>query len=150
MIRSGLGRAAALAVLLAVPLGACGDDDGPDAAQASSTTTTTAVGPTPPGPTSDAVVRTTDAGPGVHVIDVVFADGKVPGGVRTETVALGGAVRLRVTSDVADRVHVHTYDVYADLAPGQPAELTLEAIVPGRHEVELEERGRPLMTLEVR
>lgn len=146
MFRSRVARACALAAVVAVLTAGCGDDDDePDAAATSTTGADSAT--TDPSTTAPSSTTTTEE---VPVIDVAFAGGQVTGGVRTETVALGETVRLRVTSDVADHVHVHTYDVLADVTPGQPAELEVVATIPGRHEVELEERGRPLLILEVR
>ena len=149
MIRSRVARACALAAALALPATACGDDEEQDAAASTTTAPGETGTSTAPEPTSDAVPRTTTEPP-APVLEVAFAGGRVTGGVRTETIALGETVLLRVTSDVADRVHVHTYDVVADVAPGQPAEIELEATIPGRHEVELEERHRQIVTLEVR
>ena len=57
---------------------------------------------------------------------------------------------LRVRSNVADHVHVHGYDLMRDVAPGKPAELTFRATIPGRFEVELEERGLQIAELTVR
>ncbi len=65
------------------------------------------------------------------------------------TVGLGDEVTIRVTADVADEVHVHTYDLYADLEPGTPGEITFVAEIPGVHEVELEGAGLLLLNLEV-
>ena len=144
MQRSLLARACVPVVVVAVLMGACGSDDDTDVA---STSTTTA----PPGtrPTTSAAPSTSSTTPANRVIELAFTGGQVSGGVRTEKVALGETVVLRVTSDVAEEVHVHTYDVVAPVAPGAPAELEVEATIPGRHEVELEERGRPLVVLEV-
>ncbi|MGH9164439.1 MAG: hypothetical protein ACRDZW_02855 [Acidimicrobiales bacterium] len=63
---------------------------------------------------------------------------------------MGDRVRLRVASDVAEEVHVHTYDVMADVAPGTTADVEFTATIPGRHEVELEKAGKALLVLEVR
>lgn len=56
---------------------------------------------------------------------------------------------MRVTADVSDEVHVHGYDVFADVAPEAPAELTLTADIPGIFEVELESSGLVLFDLQV-
>jgi heme/copper-type cytochrome/quinol oxidase subunit 2 len=64
-------------------------------------------------------------------------------------VAHGAHVTLAVTSDVADEVHVHGYDVETELEPGTPAELTFDATIPGVFEVELHESGTVLLTLQV-
>jgi len=99
---------------------------------------------TPSAPTTSTAIA-----PGRN-IDVAFAGGQVVGGPRKEAVRLGEMVRIRVTSDVADEVHVHTYDVRAEVAPQQVAEAEVTATIPGRHEVELEKSGKQLLTLEVR
>lgn len=146
----GAVRACALLALVASLSTGCGDDE-PN----TSTTVTTAATSTAASPSStvvSAAPSSTTAGTidGTRVIDVVFSHGRVAGGVRTEVVPLGDKVRLRVTSDVAEEVHVHTYDVMADVAPGQTVELELTATIPGRFEVELEKEGRQLVVLEVR
>jgi hypothetical protein len=66
------------------------------------------------------------------------------GGVRRVTVGKGRRVILIVTSDVADHVHLHGYDVMRDVAPGSPARLAFTATIVGTVEVELEDRGVPL------
>jgi hypothetical protein len=58
-------------------------------------------------------------------------------------------VRLLVRSDVADHVHLHGYDIFRDVAPGAPARLAFRATVPGRFEVELEDRGIQIAELQV-
>ncbi len=81
-------------------------------------------------------------------IEVSVLDGKVDGGGR-HTVALGTEVVLSVTSDVADEVHVHGYDVSGAVAPGEPAEIRFTADIPGVFEVELEQSAVSLLQLEV-
>ena len=144
MSRSAVARACALLTLLAVLATGCGSDD--DGA-ASPTTTTSTTGA--PGPSSSASTTSTTADDRM-TIEVAFANGSVVGGAQTVTVPKGQKVRLRVSSDVADEVHVHTYDVMADVAAGQTATLEFDASIPGRHEVELEEIGKPLLILEVK
>lgn len=167
-----IGRPSRLfAVLLALALavGACSDDDdaGDDVADRTTTsadggdgrddtttssdpgaaeTTTTEAG-TPP--TSAPPAAGGDA-PGDGVIELTIIGGNVEGGVRREQVKQNAQVTIRVTSDVADELHVHTYDLRVDLVPGQSADLTFLAKVPGVFEVELEERGKKVLELEVR
>ena len=66
------------------------------------------------------------------------------------TVEQGEKVAIVVGSDVADHVHLHGYDKFADVAPGKPARLVFVASIPGRFEVELEDRGLQIADLEVR
>jgi hypothetical protein len=75
---------------------------------------------------------------------IAVRGGKPVGGIRQITVEKGRAVVLIVTSDVADHVHLHGYDVMRDVAPGKPARLSFRATIVGTVEVELEDSGVPL------
>jgi hypothetical protein len=139
-------RWAAPTVLTAavLALAACGGDDSSGTAGA---TTTTATATTTPTTTAG---PTTTTRPATPVIEVRVAGGKVQGGVRREQVRRGETVVLRVVADVTDHVHLHGYDLMADVAPGKPAEIRFTADLPGVWEVELEDRKQPLLTIEVR
>lgn len=133
--------AALVTVLFAAGL-ACGPDRvDVDVEQGVSTTQPQASTEPGAGPTTTEAVR---------LIEVAFEDGAVVGGPRREAVELGEKVRLVVTADTAEEVHVHTYDLKADVGPGQPAEITFVASIPGVHEVELEKAHKLLVSLEVR
>ena len=54
-----------------------------------------------------------------------------------------------VRSDVADEVHVHGYDLMADVAPGKPVRIEFTANLTGRFEIELEDRGKQIAQLTV-
>jgi hypothetical protein len=58
-------------------------------------------------------------------------------------------VRFTVTSDVAEEVHVHGYDILKEVAPGAPARFRFEATFEGIFEVELERSGEPILELRV-
>ena len=58
-------------------------------------------------------------------------------------------LRVVVIADVTDEVHVHGYDLMAEVAPGAPAVIAFTANIPGRFEIELEERGREIAQLTV-
>jgi hypothetical protein len=113
-------------------------DNGDDNASGNTTTTsstttsttTTATEPTEPPP--PATVR------------IVVRGGEPVGGVRNVTVSKGRQVVLIVSSDVADEVHLHGYNLKRDVAPGAPARLPFRATINGTVEVELEQRGLPL------
>ncbi len=81
-------------------------------------------------------------------IDVVVTDEGMDGEDRYD-VPLGEEVRIRVTSTFADEVHVHSYDLFAELEPDVPGRITFVADVPGVFEVELENAGVPLFELVV-
>ena len=162
-----------LLLVLALVGGACGGDDGDDGGDDTAATTTTSAdvdggedGTTTTGVAGDATSTTTAAGatssstsapppaggdePGDGVIELTIKGGNVEGGVRRETVKQNAQVTLRVTSDVADELHVHTYDLRVDLVPGQSSDLTFLAKIPGVFEVELEGRHKKVLELEVR
>ena len=82
-------------------------------------------------------------------IEVRLAGGQVTGDTGRVPVAIGTHVTLVITSDVADQVHVHGYDLETELAPGEPAALEFDATVPGVFEVELHEAGTVLLSLQV-
>lgn len=88
--------------------------------------------------------------PAFDTVRVTVVGGRPQGGVKRVTIAQGRDVVLVVRADVSDNIHVHGYDVTADVAPGAPATLRFEADVPGRFEVELEERGIEIADLQVR
>jgi hypothetical protein len=70
--------------------------------------------------------------------------------VRRFSVKQGRKVVLTVRSALADHVHLHGYDLMADVAPGAPGTIRFTASAPGRFEIELEEHGLPIGELEVR
>jgi hypothetical protein len=88
--------------------------------------------------------------PQVAVIRITIRGGKPVGGIERAKVEKDRQVRFVVRSDVPDEVHVHGYDLMRDVAPGRPARIAFRATVPGRFEVELEDRGLQIAELEVR
>jgi hypothetical protein len=83
------------------------------------------------------------------VIRVQVAGGEVSGVESTVAVPLGADLSIVVRSDEADEVRVHGYNLFDDVAPGQPAEINLTADIPGEFEVELEQTHLPLFSLQV-
>ena len=65
------------------------------------------------------------------------------------TATQGERVRIIVHADVSDHVHLHSYDLMADVAPGQPARIDFVAKVAGVFECELEDAGTLLFRLEI-
>lgn len=100
-------------------------------------------------PTAEAPV--TAAPPSGTVLELTYLGG-VAGGPDTgrPDVAAGQPVTLRITSDVAEEVHVHGVDLYVDLVAGQQTELTFDPPPPGIYEVEAHDTGVVLTNLAVR
>ena len=136
-LRSRAG--AALAVMALVVSVACGgDDDEPSVVSGGSAPTTVARSPAPP------------PLPARTVLAVTVRGGSVVDGGSRQRATLNEAVTIRVTSDVADEVHVHGYDKKVDVAAGRTAEVTFVANIPGVFEVEFERSHKLLFTMEVR
>ena len=125
---------AAIAVLVGgFALASCGGDDNGDASATTATETTTTEPPT-----------TTTTEPEVEkptVVSIVVVNGAPEGGIVRESVDKGDRVVLAVTSDVADEVHLHGYDISRDVQAGGTVRIAFRATLPGRFEVELEGRG---------
>ena len=157
----------AMTAAVVASLGACSNDK--DDKKASSTTTTSASSSSTSTTTGsgEATTSSTSGGSGAStstsappagsgtddgegVIVLTITGGNVEGGVRRETVKQGSQVTLRATSDVADELHLHGYDLKTELTPGQSADLTFLAKIPGVFEVELENRGKKVLELEVK
>ncbi|HEX2041811.1 MAG TPA: hypothetical protein VHF24_04165 [Acidimicrobiales bacterium] len=135
LLRARLAAPLALAAGLALVLAGCSRN------QEETTATTQAAAPsTAPGPTTTLAAR---------LVDVVVRRGSVEGGGRHE-VPLNERIRLRVTSDTAEEVHVHGYEHRFQVGPTGPAEITFIANLPGVFEVELEKTHRRLLSLEVK
>lgn len=131
----------AVVLLVVVPVG-CGGSGGGGATESTTTETETTTETAPPTTT-----ETEPGGPTVVRIDVV--NGAPSGGIVRATVDEGDRVEVVVTSDVADEVHLHGYDVSGKVAAGGTVRLGFRATIPGRFEAELEERGVPIGELSV-
>jgi hypothetical protein len=81
--------------------------------------------------------------------NVQVKGGKPVGGIKDLTFNKGDTVSFKVTSDVADEVHVHGYDFHKDVAPGHPIEFSFPAKIDGEFVVELETRGEQIASLKV-
>jgi len=128
-------------------LAGCGDDSGtdPDAAassQASSAGSGSSAGGLAPTPAPDVSVAET-------IIDITVTKGVPSPEFGQVAVPLGNTVRLIVTADAADEVHVHGYELTLDFAVGVPAELTFVAVLPGIFTVELHDSEQLLCELRV-
>ncbi len=90
-----------------------------------------------------------DIADAVQTITVDVAGGAPEGGVHRVEAELGSVVALMVTSDIAEEVHVHGYDILRGVSEGNPAHFAFTASIPGVFEVEFEGSGRLLLQLEI-
>ena len=126
-----------------------GGGDEPERSPSPSTPTETATatdtsGPSPTRSATPSAAPTSD----VVEIEIEVEDGRVDG--RSEyAVPVGERVRIEVEADVTDEVHVHGYDLMADVSPGRAAVIAFRADAAGVFEVELEDAGKLLFRLRV-
>ncbi len=123
-------------------LASCGGDDEATGTTETDTTQTTTTESTTTTSTEPEVEKPT-------VVRVVVVNGAPKGGIVRRSVDKGDRVVIVVKSDVADEVHLHGYDISRDVAAGGTVRIAFRATIPGRFEIELEERGVQIADLTV-
>jgi hypothetical protein len=134
---------AVVAVVVAVASGG-GDDEGSQAAQTTQETTETgsATG-TGTTDTDEQPHETVPAEP--PVARIRLEGGQVVGGPADVKVTKGDTVRIVVSADAHDDIHLHGYDIEKPVEPGQPARFKFKATIEGIFEIEshvAEDAGR--------
>jgi FtsP/CotA-like multicopper oxidase with cupredoxin domain len=118
---------AVVAFIVAQP----GDDD--DSTPSSSATQTQT-------PADDGTETTTETQPEAPaeppVTRISVKGGVIAGDVKSIEVAKGDTVRIVVSSDVEDEIHLHGYDIEKEAGPGKPARFEFKADVEGAFELE--------------
>lgn len=135
-----------VAVLTTFAAVGCGGESD-TAADATTDTATTAE--TQPTTTTDATTTNDEVTQTPTLVRISVVNGAPKGGIARETTERGDRVVVIVNSDVADEVHLHGYDISRPVAAGATVRLPFRATIPGRFEVELEERGVPIGELTV-
>ena len=130
---------AAIAFLIARP----GDDEPESSASTTpvQTETETDTGT----PTASPQPTTETEPPPPPVTRIAIAGGVVEGGPKTIEVTRGDTVRIVVTADADDDIHLHGYDIERTAAPGRPARFRFKANAEGEFEIEshvAEDAGR--------
>jgi len=123
----------------------CGGDDGDQEAAATTVATTS----TSTGASTGSQATTTTAGFSGVLIEATVTGDEVETASRRVRIDRGQKVRIRVQADRAEEVHLHGYDLSADVAPGRPAVIDRTADAPGVFEVELEQAHLRLFELQV-
>jgi hypothetical protein len=141
--------AASLGLLLSLFLVLRPGNDDEGAAPTSVETTTAAATTTSATTETEPPATTAPKPPDVVRISITVASDTAPT-VRRFSVTQGRQVELTVTSEIADEVHVHGYDLMGDVAPGKPVTIAFKATAPGRFEIELEQHKLQIAELEVR
>ncbi len=134
-------RIAALLVTLAVIVGLFfafkggGDDDSTNATTATADTAATTTDDSGSEPSGEKKKKEKPAESSVPVIEVV--GGQPQGGIAGLDFNQGDEIRFDVTSDTADEVHVHGYDIEEEVPAGGTAKFDFPADLEGVFEVEL-------------
>ena len=137
---------AALMLAAALALTACGGSDEETASPSASPSSTASDASSPtPSAGENPVVEPDDA----QVITLAVAGGQVTGDIDRVEVPVGTSVRLSITTDVADEVHVHGYEITRAVTPGQAIQIEFVADQPGVFEIELHDDRKVLTRLQV-
>jgi FtsP/CotA-like multicopper oxidase with cupredoxin domain len=125
-----------------------GDDDAGEQAAQTTTQAETGGDETAPGETTETDTETETEpveSPEPEVTRIQIRGGEVVGGPPEITVQNGDVVRIVVSSDAPDDIHLHGYDIEKQAAPGQPARFRVNADIEGSFEIEshvAEDAGR--------
>jgi hypothetical protein len=118
----------------------CGGSDGGESAPASS----------PPSTVNPSDMANEQAPPARLVIDVTIQGGNVTPTNEQLQAAVNEQIIVRVNSDVADELHVHSNPEHTfkiEAKPAQSFQFTVD--VPGKVDIELHQRKRTIATVQV-
>lgn len=145
------GRLLLTATILTLALAACGNEPQASPTPGPATSAATAAATTaPPSPIAE---QTTPPPPTPAVdkqITITIAKKKVTPPTGRIEVAKGNLVRVTVTSDIADALHVHGYDLKVNLPANTPGSIEFRADQSGLFEVETHDSHLVLFQLVVR
>ncbi len=106
-------------------------------------------GGNPAGPVAIACAEMEGAAATASLPTIVVRDGEPVGGVKRLEYSAGDEIRFEVSSDAAEEIHVHGYDVAKDVPAGGSVRFAIPADIEGIFEVELEELGVQIAELRV-
>jgi plastocyanin len=132
---------AAVSVLVLTGMAACADNDDSAASDSGSTPTATATDQATPSPSASA-----SADDDAVEIDIEIDGRDIEPAPSRVKVSKGDTVRLTVTSDVDNELHVHGVELFEDLPAGEPATVTFTAEQTGLFEIETHESPELLLT----
>ena len=112
-------------------------------------TTSTTDTPTPGQPTTTTTSPSTTTQSEEEPTGEITVEGSTVEGGGLIDVALGQEVRILVIADTVDMAHLHGYDIAVDVGPDLVGTLEFVADIPGLFELELEDSGLELGTLQV-
>jgi hypothetical protein len=130
---------AALAVaVIAFVIASPGSDEesGEQAAQRTTQTETERPEAEPEAETRTEAESPPEPPPKPPVTRIRIKDGQVVGGSRTVETAQGDKVRIVISSDAGDELHLHGYDITKNSGPGEKAVFDFKANLEGVFELE--------------
>lgn len=72
---------------------------------------------------------------------IVIRGGEPEGGAAELEFESGARALFEVDADAADELHLHGYDLYVDVGPGKPTEVSFDAEIEGVFELESHSSG---------
>jgi ABC-type Fe3+-hydroxamate transport system substrate-binding protein len=135
MTRTKRAVMALLLVAAVSALAACGSDS-------ETTSGTTSA------PTETAAAGTTETAPQPQTLIVVRGEEPV-GGIKKIEVKKGDPVTFTVQSDSAQEIHVHGYDLEKEVPANGTVTFSFKASIDGAFEIELEDPGVQIASLQV-
>jgi hypothetical protein len=82
-------------------------------------------------------------------IEIEYTAGEVVVVDARPSVQLNSVVEVVLTSDTAEELHIHGYDLIVEVGAGETQRVRFTADIPGIFEVELEQSGTPVLDLTV-
>jgi FtsP/CotA-like multicopper oxidase with cupredoxin domain len=135
--RIGVVAVALIVAVVAFVIARPGDDDDGDGSQQAAQTTPAQTETRAAEEAAETQTETEPPPPPEpEVSRIRVRGGAVVGGVQRVQAAKGDTVRILVTSDAPDEIHLHGYDIYEDAAPGKPARFVFRADIEGIFEIE--------------
>jgi hypothetical protein len=80
---------------------------------------------------------------------IFVVNGQPKGGIAQLRYKHGQTIDLTVTSDVADEIHIHGYDLHKDVMKGGSVHFSFPASIEGTFVIELESRKEQIASLMV-
>ena len=138
-------------VVLVAGLAACGgaastSGTSSSGAGSSATSTASSSAPSPSGSSS----ASSSSSPAQRTVTVTVTGSRVTPAPRTVDLGVGETMTLTVTSDHADQLHVHGFDIEKELPAGTPVSVELTGESPGVYEVETHHPELRLLKIAVR
>jgi FtsP/CotA-like multicopper oxidase with cupredoxin domain len=96
---------------------------------------------TAPARTETGTDAATQPSPAPRVNRVRLRNGRVVDGARRIVAQNGDTVRITVTSDAPDEIHLHGYDIEREVGPSKPARFVFKADLEGEFELEAHDLG---------